>query len=265
MAISLGSLNRLSSNLPPRLVIYGPPKIGKTSLAAEFPSPVFLMTEDGTPAGLDIIGQRVNSFTELMAWLEALGTQEHTFQTVVLDNLSDIQRFVYDETCARGDDKGNKKSRIEDFGYGKGYVYALSVWQELLDCLNWLRGERKLGFILLAHSTVTRFDDPETVSYSRYQLDIHDKAATLIHKSVDAILMVKRDITIKEEDKGFNAKRAVAAGGNHPWICCEDRAAFLAGNRLGLPARVLYKRGEGFSALAPYFPAWQPEQERKAA
>ena len=264
MVVSVSSLNRLGSNLPPRLVIYGPPKIGKTSLAAEFPAPVFLMTEDGTPAGLDIIGQQINSFAEMMEWLEAFGTQEHNFKTVVLDNMSDVQRFVYDETCRRGDEKGNAKKRIEDFGYGKGYIYALQVWQELMDCLNWLRSTRNMGFILLAHSQVSRFDDPETVSYSRYKLDIHEKAETLIHKGVDAILMVKRDIAIKEEDKGFNAKRAVASGGNHPWICCEDRAAFLAGNRLGLPARVLYKKGEGFKALAPHFPAWQTE-ERKAA
>ncbi len=259
MAISLKSLNRIQGGGSPRIVIYGPPKIGKTSLASEFPSPVFLFTEDGTPAGLETIGWRINSFRETMEAMEALDSPEHDFKTVVVDNLSDMQRMIWEETCERGDERGGKKARIEDFGYGKGYVYALQVWQEFLAGLNALRDLRGMGFVLVAHSQVTRFDDPETVSYSRHSIDLHDKAAALIHKGVDAILMIKRDIKIKEEDKGFNKTRAVAADGSTPWIYTRDRAAYLAGNRFSMPERMLYKVGEGYKAMAPYFPQQQVE------
>ena len=48
MALSLSSLVRAKSDKPPRIVIYGVPGIGKTSLAAEFPDPIFIQTEEGT-------------------------------------------------------------------------------------------------------------------------------------------------------------------------------------------------------------------------
>ena len=46
MALSLSSLVRAKSDKPPRIVIYGVPGIGKTSLAAEFPDPIFIQTVD---------------------------------------------------------------------------------------------------------------------------------------------------------------------------------------------------------------------------
>jgi hypothetical protein len=273
MAISLSTLRQQRGDGPPRLVIYGPPKIGKTTLASEFPAPVFLFTEDGTPSGLTTTGWRVHNFSDVMGALEALDNQDHDFKTIVVDNLSDLQRFVWAETCDRGDEKGFKKARIEDFGYGKGYVNALNVWQEVLDGLNALRNERGMSFILVSHSIVSRIDDPETVSYSRHQLDLNDKAAGFIHKGVDAILLVKRDIKITEEDKGFNKTRAVAKDGSTPWIYTVDRAAYLAGNRYNMPERIIFKPGEGYKAIAPYFPSLpqpkpvqsQPAPRKKAA
>ena len=47
MALSLSNLVRRKSDKPPRIVIYGVPGIGKTSLAAEFPDPIFIQTEEG--------------------------------------------------------------------------------------------------------------------------------------------------------------------------------------------------------------------------
>ena len=48
MALSRSNLVRAKSDKPPRIVIYGVPGIGKTSLAAEFPDPIFVQTEEGT-------------------------------------------------------------------------------------------------------------------------------------------------------------------------------------------------------------------------
>ena len=45
---------RTTANLPPIIVLHGLPGIGKTTLAAGFPSPVFVQTEDGCPSGLEI-------------------------------------------------------------------------------------------------------------------------------------------------------------------------------------------------------------------
>jgi hypothetical protein len=264
MAISMASLRRLKATEPPRVLLYGPEKAGKTTLASEFPAPVFLQTEVGTgKLELDTFG-KLTSYAEVMDAICTLYQEPHDFQTVVVDSVTAFQPLIWAETGERGDDKGNKKKRIEDFGYGKGYVYALAVWQEFLDGLNLLRIERKMNVVMIAHSKVDRFDDPETVSYSKYDIDLHDKARDLLKRDSDVILLLKPDVSIKTEDAGFNKTRAIGAGGRNVWMHTDSRPAYVAGNRYDLPEKMIYERGKGFDALAPYFPN-TPTSERAAA
>jgi GTPase SAR1 family protein len=45
---------RTIARLPPIIVIHGQPGVGKTTLAQNFPKPVFVQTEDGRPSGLEL-------------------------------------------------------------------------------------------------------------------------------------------------------------------------------------------------------------------
>lgn len=269
MAISISDLKRTQGNDPPRILLYGPEKAGKTTLANEFPNPVFLQTEEGIGTlELDTFG-KLTSFADVMDAIALLYQEEHKFKTVVVDSVTALQALIYTETGERGDEKGNKKNRIEDFGYGKGYVYALAVWQEFLDGLMALRRDRGMIVLLIAHSKIERFDDPETVAYSRYEIDLHDKARDLLKREVDVVLLLKPDVTIKVEEQGFNKSRARADGGRSVWMNTSSRPAYAAGNRYDLPERILYERGKGYSTLAQHFPggakpvAEQPAQEAK--
>ncbi len=49
MAISLSSLKSTKRNDPPVMLLYGVDGIGKTSLASEFPDPIYLATEGERP------------------------------------------------------------------------------------------------------------------------------------------------------------------------------------------------------------------------
>jgi hypothetical protein len=253
------------------LLIYGTPGIGKTTLASEFPAPVFLELEDGTPGDVTIHGwskpDLPNGFIDVMDALQALYDNEHDFKTIVVDSVTEMQRLIFAETCLRGDDKGNAKNNIEDFGYGKGYVYAQRVASEFLDGLNGLRRDRGMAVVLLAHSTVERFDDPETVSYDRYEIDLHDKLSGMFEREMDGILLLKKPVTVKTEEQGFNQKRARAdGGGDTVWIHTAGRPAFVAKNRYGMPDKLLYKRGVGYAELAKYLPGGAgPDAEEPAA
>ena len=258
MGLTLNDLRKVTADLPPRILIYGPEKMGKTTLAAEFPEPVFLQTERGESTGLELTSfGHLTSFAAVLDAIGALASEEHSFRTVVVDSLSELQKLVWAEVCTR-----NNWQSIEQPGYGKGYVETDYAWRELIDALNWLRTERGMMVILIAHAEIDRFDDPETVSYSRYSIDLHKRAEAMVKREVDAILLVKKDVTIKTEQPNGKG-RARADGGDTRWIYTEGRPAFVAGNRYGLPERIPFKLGEGYAALAPYLPA-QPQEQPAA-
>ena len=240
-----------------RALIYGPPKIGKTTLASEFPSPVFLQFEDGQNASTETVGwgqEDLQSYEDVNDKLRALYEEPHDYKTLVIDNVSRLQWVVWAETCRRGDDKKTDLTTIEEFGYGKGYQYAIYVWQELLDGMNTLRVDRGMHIILLGHSRVEKFDDPDSVSYDRYEIDLHKSAVKLLEREMDCLLLVKQEVSVKQEDKGFQKKRAIGEGINR-FIYTAPRPAFIAGNRLAnMPAKLKFDKGKGFAAIEPYLP-----------
>ncbi len=249
MAISIASLRKVKVDQPPRVLIYGPPKMGKTTLASEFPAPVFLQTEQGESGGLELDSfGHLQTYAEVDEALISLFNETHAFATLVVDSLSELEKLIIAEACKR-----NGWKNIEQPGYGKGYVAADAIWQEFLTAINMLRSQRGMAVVLIAHASIERFDDPQTQSYSRYDIDLHKNVRALMQREVDAILLVKQDVSLLKEKTSFGGERAIGTGASR-WIYCEGSPAYTAGNRYNMPDKLLFQPGKGFAALAPYFP-----------
>lgn len=270
MAISMNSLRKVRATQPPRLLIYGPEKMGKTTLAAEFPAPVFLQTERGESGSLELDAlapegdTHLTKYEDVIEAIGALASEEHKFQSVVIDSVSALQKLIWDKVCR---DSNVSSIELAAGGYGKGYIAADNLWLEVLDGLNYLRNARGMAVILIGHAEISRFDDPETQSYSRYEIDLHKRAEALLKREVDAILLVKKEVTIKTEGAKPGQGRARADGGDTRWIYTQSKPAYTAGNRYDMPERIMFTKGQGFTALAPYFPggAAVEQQPAKAA
>jgi len=247
MAISLESLRRGGHPRPPLLLTYGVAGVGKTLLATSAPRPVVVQTEDG----LGIISAStfgvLRSFDAVMEALGSLYTDQHDFETLVVDSLDWLEPLVWQHTA-----RTHNQPDIESFGYGKGYLAALDTWRSLLDGMNALRDERGMGVILIAHAEIKRFDSPETEPYDRYQPKLHRSASALVQEHVDAVLFANYRVSTLKSDVGFNKKvvRGVSGGDRLLHTC--ERPAFLAKNRFGL-AETLPLSWDELAAGIPFY------------
>lgn len=254
MPLTLADLKQVNATLPPRICIYAPPGLGKTTLANEFPNAVFLQVEDGTPGDTSLVSfGQLSSYDQIIEGLSALYLEASARKTVVIDSLDKLEPLVWHKVCQM-----NNWKNIEDPGYGKGYVMADQYWQKILNGLNALRKDKDFNIVLLAHADITTFNSPTTASYSRFDIRLHKRALAMVQDEMDAILMINQDATIKTEELGFNKERAHAEGGGARWIYCEGRPSFVAKNRYGMPERVLYEKGKGYDALKSFFPGQAP-------
>jgi hypothetical protein len=249
--ISIDDIHEATATLPPRVLVHGQEGVGKTSLAARFPEPVFLQTEDGVPAGLKLATfGLLSTYVDVRDALAALGNEAHAYQTVVIDSLDKLEGLVWADVCA-----SNHWPSIEAPGYGRGYVIADRWWRDLLAGLDWLRRERSLTIVLLAHSTIETVNDPRAPAYTSYQLRLHKRARGLVQDEMDAIFFLASDVHVVAEDVGFAKKRNRADGSAARFLHCEGRPAFVAKSRFELPAKIPCPRDfDVGTALAPIFP-----------
>ncbi|GAB4232403.1 MAG: hypothetical protein OHK0028_07840 [Deltaproteobacteria bacterium] len=215
---------------PRRVMLYGTHGIGKSTFASCAPNVVFLQTEDGL-GEIDCDKFPVaTTFHEAMKALSELYTEPHPYQTVVVDSLDWLERLIWTEVCR----KRNVES-IEDIGYAKGYIFALTQWREFLEGLTALRADRGMTAILIAHARIERFENPETESYDRYVPRLHKLAAAVVQEWCDEVLFATYRVHTKQNDEGFNRKRTQGIGTGERIIRTQERPAHVAKNRLNLP------------------------------
>jgi hypothetical protein len=214
--------------VPDRILLYGVEGIGKSSFAAKAPRPIFIETEPDGTARIDT--QRMPkplSWGDVIDGIDSLTLDPHDHKTLVVDTLDAAEAMLWRHICQR-DDKAN----IEAYGYGKGYVVALDEWRVFLARLERLRRERKMGVILIAHSWIKPFKNPEGDDFDRYQLKLHDKTAGLLKEWCDAVLFANYETLTSKESEKSKAK-GVSTG--ERIVHTQRTAAFDAKNRYDLP------------------------------
>lgn len=232
---------KTSITRPPRMVIYGQHGVGKSTFAAKCPTPIFIQTEDGLDAlGVDAF-EKAKSLKDVHDALDYLLAEAHTYKTLVIDSLDWLEKLIFVEVC--------RETGVPDIAaipYGRGYVKAEMHWKDILDKVNELNFKKKMLVCLLAHNQIKTFQDPERDNYDRYQLDLQNKAAALVCEFADIIGFATFKTSTNAKDGGFGQTVVKAKSTSERVLNLEERAAYTAKNRYGLPAAIAFE----WSAIA---------------
>lgn len=223
-----------------KVVVYGPEGIGKSTLAAHFPRPVFIDTE-GSTRHMDVSRtDKPSSWTMLIEQVQYVRSDPGVCSTLVIDTADWAEQLCIASICA---DK--KLSGIEDMGYGKGYVYLAEEFGRLLNLLEEIVG-RGVHVVLTAHAMMRKFEQPDEMgAYDRWELKLQKKTSALVKEWSDLLLFANyKTLSVAADDKG---KKFKAQGGRRV-IYTSHHPCWDAKNRLGLPEELPLD----FSALAQY-------------
>lgn len=229
-----------------KVCVYGPEGIGKSTFASHFPDPIFIDTE-GSTKDMDVARlEAPSSWQMLTEQVKYVKAHPEICRTLVIDTADWAEMLCTEAVCAR-----SQKSGIEDFGYGKGYVYLTEEFGRLLNLLQEVV-DAGIHVVINAHAKMRKFEQPDEMgAYDRWELKLQKQTAPLLKEWADMVLFANyKTIVVNVDGQGTQKGKNKAQGGkrvmhtsHHP---CWD-----AKNRYGLPDEVSFDYQEIASIIEP--------------
>lgn len=194
------------------MIVFGPPKVGKTSFGASFPKSIVLECEPGGAKYIKCRKLDINSLGELRdAW--NLLSQDKNYETVVLDSLDRVAMWIEEEIC-----KEMGLKHIMDAKKGERHGAQWGEYSQRV--MSFLEGWKLLGkrIIFLAHTKKAE-SDGNGVVISPKTINLYGQAATRVMSIVENI----GHLYAEDDGQGnvnrilsFRSGQNVEAGSRHP-------------------------------------------------
>ena len=191
-------------------LVYGPPKIGKSTFASSAPNALFLATEPGLNA-LEVFQLQINSWKEFVEAIDEIAKGQHEFRTIVVDTLDILYRLCADHVCKR-------RGVVHESEGAHGKIYGLikvELQRELARLAN-----LPYGLILICHSK-ERDMETKLGQVTKTVPTLSESFREVVVSLVDIILFC--DFQVDKDSQGKPTLRRVMRTQAHPNYDAGDR------------------------------------------
>lgn len=184
-------------------LIYGAPKVGKSTFCSGLDNPLFLDTENGLN-NLEVFKIGIDSWETFKEAYKELKSQQGKlpFKTLVIDTIDNLWQMCSDYIC-----KINKVTHESEMEWGKGYSMIKREFNVALAAYRQLG----MGMIYTSHAEAREIAT-RVGKYTRYEPTMAKKCAEAILPSVDFILYVEN-----QENKDGTETRVIHTKPSKYW------------------------------------------------
>lgn len=217
---------------PVIVTILGDAGMGKTSLAASFPNPIFIRAEDGLqaipletrPDALPLL----SGVDDLWEQLQALITEEHSYKTLVIDSVTALER-MFIQYVIDSDPKKPKSINQAMGGYGAGLSAVATMHQRVRKAAGILNERKGMHVVFIAHAETETVELPDQDAYTRYSLRLSKKSVAPYVDDTDVVGFIRlRTFTMGDGER----KKAISDGTRE--LVCHATASNVSKNRYGI-------------------------------
>lgn len=158
------------------MLLYGAPKIGKSTFCSRAEDALFVATEPGLNH-LEVASVQVNTWREFLETMALLAKGGHGFKILVIDTIDKLCDFCDIEICDNA-----KVQTLGDMGFGKGY----KIYQNELKRVFQKVFALDMGVILTSHAQLIEVDTP-TGRQTKWMPTFEKRAREILMPMVDII------------------------------------------------------------------------------
>jgi hypothetical protein len=216
---------------PPRIVIYGGHGIGKSTLGANFPNPIFISTEDGLTSINTTSFPKADSLADVENSIKTLIKEDHDFKTVVLDSVDWLVEPLINDFI-------ESSYEAKDLAYGKGNMLTAEKFRTILQGFDILSKKKNMNVLLIAHAAVVRYENPMTEPYDQFRPKLPNRCNALLQEWADVMAYAAFKEIVKKSDAGFNntVNRGITTGDR--LLHMIEAPAYIAKNRYNAPEAI---------------------------
>lgn len=167
---------------PLRMILHAREKFGKSTYCLDIPDAAHL--DVGRETLHLAVPERweCNTWDEIMGAADFLARGKHNHRAVILDTADGAQDLIWAQL------KTANKSIFDD--YGRGYRETLFHFHRLWELFEQMHEQRGMHIVIVVHSQVTTFEDPQGPKFDQYVLRLQDAK----NSSVRQFLLDKADV-----------------------------------------------------------------------